>query len=162
MAREDRGAGRGARGSGSCAKPLRGSGREARGLNVLPSLRIAFNWQRHPGGNATGPLRRFATDALRRLGVDAAEVGVLVCDDVAIRSLNRHYRGKDAATDVLSFEGGFYGIAGDDGKHYDPTNLSPEFQKDGLRVRFEAKTLEGMASYHQWGTLVELITIQKL
>jgi probable rRNA maturation factor len=107
VAREDRGAGRGARGSGSCAKPLRGSGREARGLNVLPSLRIAFNWQRHPGGNATGPLRRFATDALRRLGVDAAEVGVLVCDDVAIRSLNRHYRGKDAATDVLSFEGGF-------------------------------------------------------
>ncbi|MCX6145016.1 MAG: hypothetical protein NTZ35_17575 [Ignavibacteriales bacterium] len=62
----------------------------------------------------------------------------------------------------LSFEGGFYGITGDDGKHYDPTNLSPEFQKDGLRVRFEAKKLEGMASYHQWGTLVELITIHKL
>jgi hypothetical protein len=62
----------------------------------------------------------------------------------------------------LSFEGGFYGIVGDDGKHYDPTNLAPEFQKDGLRVRFEAKTMEGMASYHQWGTLVELIIIQKL
>lgn len=62
----------------------------------------------------------------------------------------------------LSFEGGFYGITGDDGKHYDPTNLSTEFQKDGLRVRFEAKKLEGMASYHQWGTLVELITIHKL
>jgi hypothetical protein len=62
----------------------------------------------------------------------------------------------------LSFEGGFYGITGDDGKHYDPTNLAPEFQKDGLRVRFEAKTLQGMASYHQWGTLVELITIHKL
>jgi hypothetical protein len=62
----------------------------------------------------------------------------------------------------LSFEGGFYGIVGDDGKHYDPTNMSQEFQKDGLRVRFEAKTLQGMASYHQWGTLVELITIHKL
>ena len=62
----------------------------------------------------------------------------------------------------LSFEGGFYGITGDDGKHYDPTNLPPEFQKDGLRVRFEAKTLQGMASYHQWGTLVELMTIHKL
>jgi len=62
----------------------------------------------------------------------------------------------------LSFEGGFYGIKGDDGKHYDPTNLAQEFQKDGLRVRFEAKQLPGMASYHQWGTIVELVTIQKL
>jgi inhibitor of cysteine peptidase len=62
----------------------------------------------------------------------------------------------------LSFEGGFYGILGDDGKHYDPTNMSQEFQKDGLRVRFEAKALQGMASYHQWGTLVELVTIHKL
>jgi len=62
----------------------------------------------------------------------------------------------------LSFEGGFYGIVGDDGKHYDPTNLSLELQKDGLRVRFEAKELPGLASVHQWGTIVELVTIQKL
>jgi probable rRNA maturation factor len=32
---------------------------------------------------------------------------VLFCDDPTIRSLNRHFRGKDAATDVLSFSGGF-------------------------------------------------------
>jgi hypothetical protein len=62
----------------------------------------------------------------------------------------------------LSFEGGFYGITGDDGKHYDPTNLSPEFQRDGLRVRFEAKELPDRASVHMWGTIVELVTIQKL
>ena len=62
----------------------------------------------------------------------------------------------------LSFEGGFYGITGDDGKHYDPTNLSPEFQKDGLRVRFEAKELQGRASVHMWGTIVELVAIHKL
>jgi probable rRNA maturation factor len=52
-------------------------------------------------------LRRLAVRALRRLGVQAAEVGVLLCDDETIRSLNRHYRTKDSATDVLSFEGGF-------------------------------------------------------
>jgi hypothetical protein len=62
----------------------------------------------------------------------------------------------------LSFEGGFYGITGDDGKHYDPTNLPQEFQKDSLRVRFEAKELPGRGSYHQWGTVVELVTIRKL
>jgi len=62
----------------------------------------------------------------------------------------------------LSFEGGFYGIKGDDGKNYDPTNLPLEFQKDGTRVRFEAKELPGRASVHMWGTIVELVTIQKL
>jgi hypothetical protein len=62
----------------------------------------------------------------------------------------------------LSFEGGFYGIKGDNGKNYDPTNLAQEFQKDGLRVRFEAKELPGLTSVHQWGTIVELVTIQKL
>jgi hypothetical protein len=62
----------------------------------------------------------------------------------------------------LSFEGGFYSITGDNGKHYDPTNLFPEFQKDGLRVRFEAKELQGRASVHMWGTIVELVAIHKL
>ena len=62
----------------------------------------------------------------------------------------------------LSFEGGFYGIKGDDGKNYDPTNLPQEFKKDGTRVRFEAKELPGRASVHMWGTVVELVTIQKL
>jgi hypothetical protein len=61
----------------------------------------------------------------------------------------------------LSFEGGFYGIVGDDGKHYDPTNLPQEFQKDGLRVRFEAKELPEQASVHMWGTIVEFVAIQK-
>lgn len=62
----------------------------------------------------------------------------------------------------LSFEGGFYGIKGDDGKNYDPTNLPKEFQNDGMRVRFEARELTSRASVHMWGTIVELVTIQKL
>lgn len=62
----------------------------------------------------------------------------------------------------LSFEGGFYGIKGDDGRNYDPINLPDDFRKDGVRVRFEAKELTGRASYHMWGTMVELVHIQKL
>jgi probable rRNA maturation factor len=54
----------------------------------------------------TARLRRLAVAALGRLGVEAGEVGVLVCDDVTIRTLNRDFRHKDAATDVLSFAGG--------------------------------------------------------
>ncbi len=62
----------------------------------------------------------------------------------------------------LSFEGGFYGIKGDDGRNYDPTNLANEFRKEGLRVRFRAKELKDQASFHMWGHLIEIAEIQKL
>lgn len=62
----------------------------------------------------------------------------------------------------LSFEGGFYGIRGDDGKNYDPMNLAAEFRKDGLRIRFEAKELPDRASVHMWGTIIEIKHIEKM
>jgi hypothetical protein len=62
----------------------------------------------------------------------------------------------------VSLEGGFFGIKGDDGRNYDPTNLPKEFQKDAMRVRFEAMELPGRASVHMWGVIVELVTIEKL
>ncbi|MCH7760314.1 hypothetical protein IIA15_02785 [candidate division TA06 bacterium] len=61
----------------------------------------------------------------------------------------------------ISIEGGFYGIIGDDGKHY-VTNLPPEFQKDSVRIRFEGKLRKDLASIHMWGTPIEIIKIEKL
>ena len=60
------------------------------------------------------------------------------------------------------FEGGFYGIIGDDGEHYDPLNLPPEFNEDGLRVRFEGIMRGDVASYHMWGHVIELTKIERL
>ncbi len=62
----------------------------------------------------------------------------------------------------LGFEGGFFGIIGDDGEHYDPINLDEEFQVDGLRVSFKARILENQVSVHMWGTRVEIKEIHKL
>jgi hypothetical protein len=42
--------------------------------------------------------------------------------------------------EFLDFEGGFYGIISDDGERYDPLNMNQEFQVNGLRVYFEAKS----------------------
>jgi len=59
-------------------------------------------------------------------------------------------------------EGGFWGIVGDDGQNYDPASLAPEFQKEGLRVSFEAVPATNQMSIHMWGTIVEIKSIQKL
>ncbi|MFH0769521.1 MAG: hypothetical protein V1932_08185 [Chloroflexota bacterium] len=65
------------------------------------------------------------------------------------------------AVKLINLEGGFYGIVGDDGKNYDPANLSQEFRVDGLRVSFEAKILKDVATTRMWGTPVEIIKIER-
>jgi len=40
---------------------------------------------------------------LRALGLDDAELSILLCDETTIRGLNRQYRKKNKATDVLAF-----------------------------------------------------------
>jgi len=59
-------------------------------------------------------------------------------------------------------EGGFYGIVGDDGKNYEPTNLSDEFKKDGLKVKFIAKLHPDWASISMFGMIMELLKIEKV
>ena len=49
---------------------------------------------------------RFADRALNSLGKDNWSLSLLFCGDEFIRALNREYRNKDEATDVLSFSMG--------------------------------------------------------
>ncbi len=60
----------------------------------------------------------------------------------------------------VELEGGFYAIRGDDGVTYDPTNLPPAFQRDGLRVETEARRRDDMMGIHQAGPIVELVRIR--
>lgn len=60
----------------------------------------------------------------------------------------------------LTFEGGFFGIIGDDGERYDPLNLGDEFKVDGLRVEFEASICSDCASFHMWGWIVRIHTME--
>ncbi len=48
-------------------------------------------------------VRRVVTQAAATLSTSEAEIAIVLTDDSAIRSLNRLWRGIDAATNVLSF-----------------------------------------------------------
>jgi probable rRNA maturation factor len=88
-------------------------------LVVDPSVRGRF------GGARLDRLRRRVRRMVRAVGLsegtgDELEVAVRLCDDPAIRELNRTYRDKDRPTDVLAFalregEGGSLhpGVLGD-------------------------------------------------
>jgi probable rRNA maturation factor len=56
-------------------------------------------------GVARAPMLRFLRLARAAVGIDG-EVHVLLADDATLRRLNRQFRGKDKATDVLSFPAG--------------------------------------------------------
>lgn len=57
-------------------------------------------------------------------------------------------------------EGLLYAILGEDGSKLEPVNLAPEFQKDGLRIRFKATAVTDRVSVYMWGELVELSDVQ--
>ena len=57
-------------------------------------------------------------------------------------------------------EGGFYAIRGSDSVTYDPRNLPPEFQKDGLGVEADARRRDDVMGIHQVGVIVDLERIR--
>lgn len=59
-------------------------------------------------------------------------------------------------------EGSFWGIVGDDGKHYEVINLPDMFKKQGLRVKIFGKVSPDQVSYHMWGIRVDAITVEKI
>jgi hypothetical protein len=62
----------------------------------------------------------------------------------------------------IDLEGGFWGIIGDDGKRYDVSNLPQGFRKEGLRVRFVGSVRPSQVSFHMWGVMVEVITLERI
>ena len=79
-----------------------------------------------------------------------------VCEDNETR-----YAGNGTVR-YQNLEGGFWGIIADDGAKYDVVNLSSEYQVEGLRVAFRAKPATNGVSFHMWGTMVEITSIQRL
>jgi len=63
----------------------------------------------------------------------------------------------------LTTEGGFWVILSDDGTTYDPIgSLSPEFQQEGLRVKFQGEFKPDVVSTHMAGTMIQIVKIQRM
>ena len=61
----------------------------------------------------------------------------------------------------IDLEGGFYGIVADDGERYLPADLPEEYRIDGLRVWFTADVAHDIATIQQWGTPVDIVSVEK-
>lgn len=55
----------------------------------------------------------------------------------------------------LDFEGGFWGIEGDDGKKYRPDNLPKKAQKAGQRINVDLEIIPSF-SMMMWGIEVKI------
>jgi len=58
-----------------------------------------------------------------------------------------------------NIEGGFYAIDGDDGRKYNPINLSESFRKDGLKVKVTARLRMDAMSVYMYGAIIEVVEI---
>ena len=63
---------------------------------------------------------------------------------------------------LVPIEGCFYGIEGDDYKHYEPINLPKDFLINGLRVIFNAIKRDDLGSFRMWGFIIQIINIKRI
>ena len=76
---------------------------------------------------------------------DEAELSVVLCDDAYIRELNRQWRSKDAATDVLSFpQQAENGILGDLVLSLDTAKRQADERQHDLRTEIRILMLHGL------------------
>lgn len=68
--------------------------------------RVLLTWERRPSQPVADAVRDVVRGVVAKLGDEAAEVHVLFTGDDRMRELNRRWRSRDAATDVLSFPDG--------------------------------------------------------
>jgi inhibitor of cysteine peptidase len=106
---------------------------------------------------SSGPEQRPGAGGIRSFSLRAEERG-----EQTVHSEYRRPWVPAGTITYIDLEGGFYGIAGDDGNEYLPLNLDQQYHTDGLRVAFEYEPGKDIATIQMWGTPVNLTFIEKI
>mgnify|MGYP001576672587 CR=1 FL=1 len=72
-------------------------------LSIVIIMRVLIKNQQKSAKLDRRKISRDSKKILGRLGLDNAELSILLLDDLAMKDMNARYRGKDKPTDVLSF-----------------------------------------------------------
>lgn len=67
-----------------------------------------------------------------------------------------------AEVELISLEGGFFGLIAEDGTKYLPLNLPEGFRRDGLRVKVRGRLKEEAVTIYMWGKPLEVLDITAL
>ena len=133
-------------------------------LQTNPSTGYSWNLSLTPGLS----LQRteyIPSPTAARVGVGGVQAYTIVTTVKGSQVVRAEYYQPWLSTGTVvhqDLEGGFYGILGDDGQNYDPRDLDPKYQVDGLRVAFHATAASGTMTTHQWGTPVSLDAISEI
>lgn len=114
---------------------------------------------------------KFASHNLRLLAtITLLVVSLLGCKSLAGNGEEKQSMNGSHATESVQItghiefvplEGGFWGIIGENGQQYEPASLPKAFQEDELPVRATLRPLTGQVSFRMWGTLVEIVSLER-
>ncbi|MDR1252992.1 MAG: rRNA maturation RNase YbeY [Treponema sp.] len=85
--------------------------------------RAAVTVEEIPPPAWSGGVERYALKVIDAIGRDNWDLSILLCGDQTIKALNTQYRGRDEATDVLSFALGAEETGEDGGRRYLPGDI---------------------------------------
>ncbi|WP_083608763.1 DUF333 domain-containing protein [Methanoculleus chikugoensis] len=72
---------------------------------------------------------------------------------------NATYVATTGTVTYIDLEGGFYGIAADNGERYLPLDLEERYRVDGMRLTFAGEVSRDTMTIQQWGTPVEILAV---
>jgi inhibitor of cysteine peptidase len=134
-------------------------------LQANPSTGYSWNLSLTPGLSLRGDEYLPSSSPGQRVGVGGVQSYTIVTTGRGEQHVRAEYRQPWISSGTVAYqdlEGGFYGILGDDGQKYDPLNLDPKYQEDGLRVAFHAMEAGGVGTTHLWGTPVTLDFVNEI
>jgi len=134
-------------------------------LQANPSTGYSWNLSLTKGLSLSGDAYIPSSSPGQLVGAGGVQSCTIVTTATGDQAATAEYRRPWISSGTVTYqdlEGGFYGILGDDGKKYDPLDLDPRYQEDGLRVAFHATEAQGTAGIHMWGTPVSLDFIEEI